>query len=280
MKMDFFHHVSESIEDYVRTGFKNGGAGAWYGRDSMIYSREEAERMAERGWPEGTERARRMQMVLSEPLQTLGLDGLMETEEYDVCGASVDVGLYCEGEPECMVDFIENEAPRSRVVKLYVQINCLASVEPETIMRRGAAIAAIVDALEERGLQIELWAVDCTATWGTPPDGASGGHRHLLRMACQVKEAGQPMPLDRIAFALGHPGFYRAISFANRSEVAGAQGGVTETLPAEVRDRGELVVPNLVPSDNRRFSSDEAAAEWAADLFGKLVETAREETSA
>jgi len=278
MKLAWFHYVAESIEEYTQHGFAKGGGGAWYGEESQIPDRETAERMAERGWPEGVERARRLQMILSEPLQTLGLTGLMEEEELDVTGASVDVGLFCEGEPECMVDFIEQDAPRSRVVKLYVQINCLASVQPETIMRRGVAIAAIVDALEERGLQIELWAVDCTNTWGTPPE--TGDRDHLLRMACMVKEAGQPLPLDRIAFALGHPGFYRAISFANRSRIAGAQGGTTVTLPKDIREPGELVLPNLVPSDNRKFASDEDAAVWAADLFTQLVETARQETSA
>lgn len=279
MKLQWFHHVTDSIEEYVRTAMLDKGHGAEFGGwAGGIKDLDHALQLAEQGWAEGTERARRLGMALSEPLQTLGLEGLTEVEEYDVTGASVDVGLYCEGEPECMVDFIENEAPRSRVVKLYVQINCLASVRAETIMRRGVAIAAIIDALEERGLQIEVWAVDCTRTWGSPPE--TGDRDHLLRMACQVKEAGQPMPLDRIAFAIGHPGFYRTISFAQRRRVSGNANGNTETLPQDVREPGELVIPNLEPRDNGTFNSDESAAEWAAKLFTQLVETARQETSA
>lgn len=276
MKMSEFHRVYDSIDEAVRSlspeDWKGANFGAWAGG---LRDQGHARQLAEKGWPEGVERARRMQMQMRDYLHTLGLDGLVATEEYDVSGADVDVGLFCEGEPECMVQYDEKVLPDSRVVRLIVQINYIASVDADSAMRRGVAIAAVADALELAGLQCEIWAVDWTMAHNAlRSEYAPDYHRH----AVLVKRAGEPMPIDRIAFAIGHPGFYRAISFALRKQIKGGSGGSSRSIPEGMREPGELVIPLLTPEQQRvYFESDTSAAEWAASTVGRLIETARSE---
>lgn len=280
MKMDYFHKVYDSIEEFRAAGLRGRGGlivkDYWTGASSW----EEIDRLVSHGWAEGVERARRMRIDMDEHIASLGLEGAVETEDYDVSGAAVDVGLYCEGEPECMMEFTEQVMPNSRVVRVLVQINYLSDVSADAAMRRGVAVAGVVDALEAAGLEVELWAVDHTEA--SVPSALHGDkpEPYRYRHAVQIKRPGEPFPLDRMAFAVGHPGFYRGLSFAVRVVNKGGQNGVTDPFPASQAGPTDLIVPPMTSSQECSvFNNDENACKWACELFAGALERALNEVA-
>jgi hypothetical protein len=264
VKSEHFHAVFDSIEDFIDTAAKHqqyGEYGAWGGGLTW----EEIEQYAHNGWPEGAQRAERMRLDIIDRLGSLGLEGLDQVENYDVSGAFVDVGAFCEGEPECMVEYDEQVMPNQRVARIYVQINYLSRVTPAQAERRGVAIAAIVDALEAHGMQCEIWAVDHTCNSRTDRDDGTATHGVL------VKKAGQLLPLDRIAFAIGHPSFYRGASFSVRGSLWKYQNGVTRDVPPEWIDEGDLLIPAMIAEDPW-WQSDDAAVDWVSARVAEFME--------
>ena len=280
MKMSWFEYVwdsMEELEDFVADNRKRRHfARDWTGDVSSWADMDELNR---KGWVDGVRRAQAMQVNLADYIQTLGLDGLEPVEEYDVGGAYVDVGLYCDGEPECMVEWEEKIMPNSRIIRIAVQINFLSDVGAAGAMRRGVAIAAMVDALEMAGLQVELWAVDCTRSpsGALSKRGADGADRNLHRTAVRVKEAGEPVALDRVALAIGHPAYFRVMHFEARQRIKGTEGGNTASVPEHVAEAGELIVPPMNrDAEMEHFSNDEKACEWACEQFSALIDSALE----
>jgi hypothetical protein len=88
------------------------------------------------------------------------------------------------------------------------------------------------------------------------------------------------MPIDRIAFAIGHPGFFRYWCFSLRGALMQNENGRTTEIPEDARESGELVVPPM--DDNqawKHFQNDEDAAAWACSTFENLVRQATEAVS-
>jgi hypothetical protein len=267
MKMEEFRKVFDSIEDFVSYAAEtkeSAELGAWGGG---CRTWDEVESLAYNGWKEGAARAERMRLEVQNRIDSLGLEGLDAVENYDVSGAFVDVGAFCEGEPECMVEYEEQMMPRQRVARIFVQINYLSDVNCDQAERRGVAIAAVVDALEAHGMQCEVWGVDYSMGGFDYEKGESDYHRH----AVLVKKSGQLMPLDRLAFAIGHPSFYRGVSFAARAGISGGAWGSTRPLPKEWQEPGELVIPHMERRE-RQWQSDDAAMDWVAEHVTKFVE--------
>lgn len=262
MKMENLHQMFDSIEDFIDFGKLHqshaeygqfgGGTDGWHDIEEMAY----------KGWEAGAQRAERMRMEVEDRIESLGLEGLDAVEEYDVSGAFVDVGAFCEGEPECMVEYEEKMMPRQRVAKIYVQINYLSSVTCEEAERRGVAITAIVDALEAHGIQCEVWAVDYSETLRS-----AQMHKH----AVLVKAAGQLMPIDRMAFAIGHPAFYRGASFAARGGIGGTSEGRTARVPEDWMEEGELLIPPIEPG-KEQWANDAAAIAWVSEHVSNFLD--------
>ena len=278
MKMSWFEYVwdsMEELEDFVADNRKRRHfARDWTGDVSSWADMDELNR---KGWVDGVRRAQAMQVNLADYIQTLGLDGLEPVEEYDVGGAYVDVGLYCDGEPECMVEWEERIMPNSRIIRVAVQINFLSDVTATGAMRRGVAIAAMVDSLEMAGLQVELWAVDCTKSSAGVLSKRGDEDAALHRTAVKVKEAGEPMALDRMALAIGHPAYFRVMHMAARALIKGGTGGYTTAMPKHVAEAGELIVPPMNrDAEMEHFSNDEKACEWACEQFSALIDSALE----
>lgn len=264
MDMGRFNKIFDSIEEFIAFGSKTKDHAEYGSFAGEVASWEELEDMAYNGWKTGAERAERLRLEIVDRIESFGLEGLDAVESYDVSGAFVDVGAFCEGEPECMVEYEEQLMPRQRVARIFVQINYLGNVSCAEAERRGVAIAAIVDALEAHGMQCEVWGVDYS--YGAHAKGG-GYHQHAV---C-IKSAGQLMPLDRIAFAVGHPGFYRAGSFAVRAGISGSEWGRSSPFLEEWADEGELVI-GLIEKGEPQWASDDAAIEWVCDHVTKFVE--------
>jgi len=184
-------------------------------------------------------------------------------EAPDTC--VLDMGRYCEGDPECWLEMAESDtfvaAPSSRTVRVVANLTASCVVEAKTIFIRGAATLALVDALERTGRSVELTAVHCVKKYGT-----------ILEQVLPLKRFGDLVSPDVLACALAHPGSLRRITF-----------GVMEMCPAAVRTAigirnyegygrpsnnitatGDIVIPHV---DAAHWNSPAAAVEWILETL-------------
>lgn len=115
-------------------------------------SLEEALALAKNGWPEGIRRIEEMSARLSEEIiKTLHVPEVT----YDVTGDMLDVGRFVRGEPEDFMSLTPAEIEQEpRILHLVANICTSSSVSPETLTRKGAAVVALVDALERHGKRV------------------------------------------------------------------------------------------------------------------------------
>ena len=137
------------------------------------------------------------------------------TSVNDVVGDCWDMGAVTQGIPECAIstqsiaDRQDNSLAVDKVISICLSICVSASVNPSAIQRRGAALVATVDALESFGVRCEV-RVELGSGW--QPEGNAKCTHSLMTL--KVKDAGQPLETSRLAYLVGHAGFFRRIGFA------------------------------------------------------------------
>jgi hypothetical protein len=122
---------------------------------------------------------------------------------YDVAGFRPHVQRYIAGDPFCMVARGEDNDHKP-TVRLMVN-GFLSSGNTKTQrLNQGMGLVQLVDQLERQGRRVELVIYFYGSSWSrvAPYD---------IRIT--VKEAGEPVELDRIAFAFMHVDFFRRIGF-------------------------------------------------------------------
>jgi len=156
-------------------------------------------------------------------------------------GHRPDVPRYCSGHPMNM-----RRSHRVRVnapcVRLLISIGALSNVEPEAYINRGAAVCAYIDAIENAGISTEIVATSR----------AKGNSRDIVECRIMLKQAGQPLDIDGVAFFLGHPAVLRRLVFRWREREAFyksfCHGYGRSQNPEE--EEGVLMMPTLRAKDN------------------------------
>jgi hypothetical protein len=155
------------------------------------------------GWPEGRNLLINSLAIVSpkpEPYKSIA---------YDVAGAFPMVPLYLTGEPAHMMNFPEFESVASNpIVRIDYNISVSGSVSPKSIMLRGAAVLSLCNTLENKGYSCEIRIFDI----------CSSGN-DTFRYSIVFKRAGEPLDLDRAAFALAHPSTLRRFGFALQEQI-------------------------------------------------------------
>jgi hypothetical protein len=199
-----------------------------YGRHSWAFGMgfRAAVETAMHGWPEGAAKARKL---LDSIPDLAPQESYASATYYDVQGSYVDVGEYSRGVPECMVDFREDKRT-ARFARIVVSGFYSAAIKAETVMARGVTIAAIVDALETRGIRCSVvHVVRGRVDWET---------------RVTLKHETEPLNLDVLAFALAHPATFRRLHF-----------GAQELEPTDVQrenglaDFGSYLYPHPIPEE-------------------------------
>lgn len=165
-------------------------------------SLEEAIKLAEDGWNEGVERIEQLSAKLSEELVTM-----LHTPEvhFDVTGDMLDVGRYVNGEPEDFMSLVPAEIEtHPKILHLGVNITANWNVGGETMIRKGAAVVALIDTLEQHGKRIE---VDCIGH----VDSEAGETTTTIR----VKDSNAPVQLANLVYLLAHPSTLRRLLFCS-----------------------------------------------------------------
>ena len=120
-----------------------------------------------------------------------------------VAGDEPDVGLFLAGEPECMLEsYLERTPCGSISVKVVFDCSVSGGFDSQSMVRRGAAAVAIVDALESAGLRVELDLIASAYSSG-----------HIMIQTVPLKQAQDVIDLDRLAFWLASPAVLRRLTF-------------------------------------------------------------------
>lgn len=172
------------------------GSADWSG--TKDYS--EAMRLAVNGWPEGREKMSRTIAAAQANTAIAAAPAF----DYDVAGAFPVVPEYVSGNPEHMLTPIETISTARPIVRLLVNRNTHAGFKAKHGENFHGALLSWIDALEGAGNSVELKMVAC----------ADNGDNHCS-VVVTLKNAGEVLELDRLAFALVHMASYRRIIFGN-----------------------------------------------------------------
>jgi len=161
---------------------------------------KEAVQLASYGWRKGRDQ---MSKELDMAHNSTSFERL-PSFEYDVAGYMPNVPLYVAGCPAHMMSPLGGESAMGKVVDIKVNISASYDNSPERLMRRGASILSLIDKLEDSGLSCNVITCEYTE--------ASQGKGFFL-IEFPIKKAGQPMDIDRCAYALVHPSMLRKLCF-------------------------------------------------------------------
>ncbi len=192
-------HAKADKESYARS-YMNGDMW-WHGTEFP----EEAFKLARHGWsdirPEVDALVEKIDAKVA-PMTKPAFESY-----FDVSGGTVDIGRFLDGEPECMVEtrLIEIAKP-GRVVSLLIDGFYSSSIKPKSIIARGVAIVALIEALEKMQHGTEVWYE--TSFRGNP-----------LTYLVKLKSAEDVLDVDMLMFAIAHPSAYRRINFAAQERV-------------------------------------------------------------
>ncbi|MDF1551968.1 MAG: hypothetical protein P1P84_02845 [Deferrisomatales bacterium] len=215
---------------------------------------EDAAELAQNGWPEG-------RREMAERFDTLQIAQTAEDTgaySWETEGSFFDLGQLLSGEPEHWLH--EEREPRRRVWQITVNVAASNKVTQATIMNRGAAVLALVDALQGAGDIVELHVVASARDWSK-----SIGRNILTTIPLGVT----PLDMGTAAYALAHPSMLRRIilgcmEYASPGKVKSAYGKPCDPEGPEYRDdlgAGKIYLGALTSKD-QHFPTPEAAAGW------------------
>jgi len=251
LKFASFDEFVEAAKGTARNNDSSRGTGreAFYGTASF----EDAVTLASRGWPEGASRASEFRASLDSAVRDVTV-ARQAGFAFDVVGEAIDVGKFLSGEPECCLTRSESgESASGRIVRIVANVAASGSVSADSLFARGAVVLAAIDILEGLGHRVEL-----TVARGTTTNGQT------LQIFVPIKSAGQPLDLDRLAFALCHPSFLRRLTWS----VSEQHDYIPKyTYPAPVDTEEDCVVTSEIRR-RKDFTRAELLAE-VADLCEK-----------
>lgn len=220
---------------------------------------EAAMRLARDGWQQGADSVAQMSTTILNKVT-----GLIEREQvvYDVEGIGLDVATYLNGEPECWQRFDTElrEGEGSKHLRVVFNTTVSGGIGADVIEARGAAVAALVQALEFAGRRVELWGIAVCAQ----------SYKGSFEARVQVKAADQDLDMSRVAYALAHPSMLRRMGFAcvEADDVASYRLGYGYGRPCDTDNKGDIYV-NEGTLGEVQWSRPASAINW---VLAKLKE--------
>jgi hypothetical protein len=192
----------ENIPDKIAQECADGRNGGWeIGTYETSWSGTEnmhrAIDIARNGWPKGVDLASDITAHL------LGRHAKQRRRKYSLTGGAVSVGRLLANNPVHMIS--RPKQPRSKAITLFVDAGMSSSIKADHAIIRTAMVASVVDILEMNGYSCEVIA--------TFISGSATG-KPIMQMVTTLKSAGEPLNLNDLVFALGHPSYLRRMLFA------------------------------------------------------------------
>lgn len=223
---------------------------------------EGACKLARDGWIEGAQR-------VQDALKVFTLATPAPDTRTDVYGFRPHVPRYCAGAPDSMVRYArEAQNGRGKVLTLIVPINANCFTDARCMANFGTAIAQYVNQMETEGARVELIAAMTNEL---------RNHGWRLSFAVRVKYAEQPLDLAVLAFAIGHPAFFRRLCFALKERShAPAQSNYGHSVNTRVDDVLNApvgaVVLNGMKDANTYAPTAEAGFKYVQERIEKTLE--------
>lgn len=172
---------------------------------------------------------------------------------FRIAGGAVNVGRFLSGRPDCFAARVRSEQvkdQRSRkALRMVVNVGARAGVSADVFFARGAAAVTLVEGLERAGMRVQVDMISLAT------DGSAG----LVRLACRLKEAGETVQRDKLAFCLAHPALHRRLNVALRRKAVGWIGGSID-LPVE--ERGDIYIDAADTTASDVWLDSAKAQQW------------------
>ena len=228
---------------------------------------DEAVHLAVNGWDEGRSELAQSAEFASALVQQID----QPTWEFAPSGAMPHIPAAAAGVPDNMMTLYENDTNRKMpIVTMYVDIGATWNTTTEAMIRRGGAIVALVDQIEASGKRVQIVATSATETHGVEFDGVNTSK---LIHKITIKEAGEHLDIDRVAFATAHPAMLRRIWFRlveiHADGIVSGYGNVGK-LKAEDIESNAMYVPPMYGDDG--YYSEEEAVETVQGLWREATE--------
>lgn len=175
--------------------------------DSRVECMADFDKVCRDGWQGGEQRiAQQAQRLTAQITRTMEQQVL----EADPTGFIIDPAALASGLPDYSYSYVleQVQGPETPHVHVVLQACASAGVSAEVLERRGAAVAALIYALELAGRRVKATVI---ASFG-----ASGYARRtpLWESRILVKDYGEDLDPNRIAVCFAHPAFFRVGCFA------------------------------------------------------------------
>jgi len=227
---------------------------------------DEALAVARIGWPEGERRVQTLSDAVSSKVQE-SLTGTAWVRRVE--GEEIDVAAFAQGQPDCWLQRTHDDT--RRVVTIRACIGVSSGIPTEQLFHRGAAIVALVEALEMSGFGVRVEAVKASGF-------SSKDKTRRVSAEVVVKESSQPVDRDRLTFVLCHNASYRRLGFcfmenaplSVRSKL-GAYG-TPMSFPVATDDGATIYLDKMLYGD-AQWASVESAVAWVRhELVGQGIE--------
>lgn len=151
-------------------------------------------KLARDGWHEGVRNLHALSQLVPN-------DSIV-TREYSMAGEYPDVPRYISGDPFNMVKRGKQRRPKpSMTIAVNTRISCAITAQQSANF--GAAMVALVDRLESRGIRVELLGLLATDVT-----------RRRMCLSWTIKRTEDHLDLSAVAFSYAHPAMFRRLGFA------------------------------------------------------------------
>lgn len=260
---DYLAHVSQAPTTSPR---KMSIDNAYSFTETASY--EEAMKMANEGWASAEADARKLSNAI---MRRVGSIVERDEELFDVEGQGIDIGLFNSGLPEHWVRYEQHfqESP-GPIIRIVYNAAASGGISTRTLVAKGAAVAGLIECIELSGKSVELWmAIVFSVGYET------------VEFRAKVKEAGQPLDMGRVMFALAHPSSLRRLGF-RVLELSKHPDWTTVNygFPADVatdRDRGDIYIPKSYFGEPQ-WTDEETTIKWVIEQLRAQNITVNDQT--
>lgn len=216
-------HRCDGAEDFIEHAIPKPGTASMDSRAShnnpksftQTKTFDEAVQLLRGGWTDGL---RKIAELSEKVTAAIGAPAPEMQMVPDVQGGAVDMGAYLAGEPESMTTWFE-EPGNNKIVHFAINMSASAGVGANSLLARGAVIAATIDALESAGNRCVVDVMN------------SVSHNWRFTTIVRIKDAQDPLDMERLAFAVAHPSMLRRLTFGHyENETAEARGNIGQTF--------------------------------------------------
>jgi hypothetical protein len=154
------------------------------------------------GWQEGVDAVNAQTLAIE---RIVGASVLRETYAPETTGLFFDVGLVLTGEPECWLQTVDEDTG-SKVVTVSINACISGAVDKRVIIKRGAAVCALVKLLESQGKSVRVvYGMGLNVNFERTGD--------KLQLSVTLKREGETLDIDTLAFWLVCPDAFRRLCF-------------------------------------------------------------------